>query len=120
MLMARVKEKSAQPIIMACTGRQYVKTEWRQVPAGMEKEAKAQPNLDTLSDAGVGGPGSDAPISGDLNELNVKALRGMAKELGLVGFGKFKKTDLIEVLLDATNAELDELEDSEDEPEDGE
>ena len=51
MLMARVKEKSAQPIIVACTGRQYVKTEWRQVPAGMEKEANAQPNLDTLSDA---------------------------------------------------------------------
>ena len=51
MLMARVKEKSAQPIIVACTGRQYVKTEWRQVPAGMEKEANAQPNLVTQTDA---------------------------------------------------------------------
>lgn len=49
MLMARVKEDSAQPIIVACTGRQYVKTEWRQVPAGMDDEAKAQPNLEVRS-----------------------------------------------------------------------
>ena len=45
---ARVKADGRWPSVTACSGREYVKTEWRVVPAGMEAEAERNPFLEVI------------------------------------------------------------------------
>lgn len=57
MLMARVKPDARWSIITACSGREFTKRDWRQVPAGMEAEAEANPYLETaVSKAAAANP----------------------------------------------------------------
>lgn len=45
-MFARVKQDYAAGPVMAFSGREYIRTEWREVPAGFEDEAKNHPLLD--------------------------------------------------------------------------
>jgi len=47
MIEAQVKKDARWSIITACSGREFIKDEFRIVPAGMEAEAKANPFLET-------------------------------------------------------------------------
>jgi len=47
MIEAQVKKDARWSIITACAGREFIKGEYRIVPAGMEAEAKANPFLET-------------------------------------------------------------------------
>jgi len=46
MLLARVKINSPYKTVTACAGKLFVKTEWLQVPADREDEARRNPFLD--------------------------------------------------------------------------
>ncbi len=46
-MLARVKQDYAAGPVMAFSGREYVRNEWREVPAGFEEQAKKHPLLDT-------------------------------------------------------------------------
>jgi len=46
-MLARVKQDYAAGPVMAFSGREYVRSEWREVPAGFEDQAKNHPLLDT-------------------------------------------------------------------------
>jgi hypothetical protein len=108
-MMAKVKAASSQVIMVAFGGRQYVKNELRQVPAGASEAefASASGFLD-FEEVEAGAPPAGKPISGDLSELKVKVLRAMAKELGLTGYSGLKKDDLILMLLEAGSADSEE------------
>lgn len=45
-MLARVKQDYAAGSVMAFSGHEYVRSEWRQVPAGFEEQAKSHPLLD--------------------------------------------------------------------------
>ena len=45
-MRAKVNDESRFPIITSCAGREFVKFEYREVPAGLEDEAKANPFLE--------------------------------------------------------------------------
>lgn len=45
-MLARVKQEYRWKTVNAFTGHEYVKYEWRNVPAGMEEQAKNHPDLD--------------------------------------------------------------------------
>lgn len=47
MLIAMVQKDFRFPTVYSCAGREFVKYEYRQVPAGFEEEAKANPYLTT-------------------------------------------------------------------------
>ena len=99
--------------ITAFTGRELVRYEWRQVPAGCEMEAKR------LSDAGQvelkeageltaknepaesandGGDSSPVLVV-DLDGLTIIELKSMAKEAGIT-VGRKSKAELIDALKD--------------------
>jgi len=46
-MLARVKQDYAAGPVMAFSGREYVRSEWREVPAGFEAQAQEHPLLDT-------------------------------------------------------------------------
>ena len=46
-MLARVKQDYTAGPVRAFSGREYVRTEWREVPAGFEEEARTHPLLDT-------------------------------------------------------------------------
>jgi hypothetical protein len=46
-MLARVKQEYLAGPVMAFSGREYVRSEWREVPAGFEEQAKSHPLLDT-------------------------------------------------------------------------
>ncbi|RJX17537.1 MAG: hypothetical protein C4575_12910 [Desulforudis sp.] len=46
-MQAKVREDSEQRIITSCSGREFVKGVWRDVPAGFEAEAQHNPFLET-------------------------------------------------------------------------
>jgi hypothetical protein len=46
-MLARVKQDYAAGPVIAFSGREYVRGEWREVPAGFEEQAKNHPLLDT-------------------------------------------------------------------------
>ena len=45
LMLAKVKQESRYGIITAFSGVEFIKTEWREVPAGKEDEARAHPLL---------------------------------------------------------------------------
>lgn len=45
-MQASVKPDCPHKVVTACGGRAFIKGEWRDVPAGEEKSAKANPFLD--------------------------------------------------------------------------
>jgi len=46
-MLARVKQDYLAGSVAAFSGREYVRSEWREVPAGFEKQAETHPFLDT-------------------------------------------------------------------------
>ena len=46
-MLARVKQDYAAGPVMAFSGREYVRSEWREVPPGFEEQAKNHPLLET-------------------------------------------------------------------------
>jgi len=46
-MLARVKQDYASGSVVAFSGHEYVRSEWRDVPAGFEEQAKKHPLLDT-------------------------------------------------------------------------
>ena len=46
-MLARVKQNYAAGPVTAFSGHEYVRNEWREVPAGFEEQAKNHPLLDT-------------------------------------------------------------------------
>ena len=46
-MLARVKQDYLAGPVTAFSGREYVRSEWREVPAGFEEQAKNHPLLDT-------------------------------------------------------------------------
>ena len=46
-MLARVKQDYLAGPVTAFSGREYVRSEWREVPAGFEEQAKTNPLLDT-------------------------------------------------------------------------
>lgn len=46
-MLARVKQDYAAGPVIAFSGHEYVRSEWRAVPAGFEEQAKNHPLLDT-------------------------------------------------------------------------
>ena len=46
-MLARVKQDYTAGPVMAFSGREYVRSEWREVPAGFEEQAKSHPLLET-------------------------------------------------------------------------
>jgi hypothetical protein len=61
-MLARVRQDYAAGAVMAFSGREYVRSEWREVPAGFEEQAKnhelleVQPSLDEIRIPGLGTP----------------------------------------------------------------
>ena len=45
-MLAKVKDEYRHRFVQAFSGREFIKSEWRQVQAGFETEAKAHPFLD--------------------------------------------------------------------------
>lgn len=53
-MQARVKSEAGSPrVIRACAGAEFVKEEWRLVPAGREDEARRNPFLEVAEDGAV-------------------------------------------------------------------
>ncbi len=48
-MLARVKQDYLAGSVIAFSGREYIRREWRAVPAGFEEQAKDHPLLDTQS-----------------------------------------------------------------------
>ena len=48
---ARVKEDYRWNRLLAFSGHEFIKSEWRKVPTGLEKEAQAHPFLDVRNEA---------------------------------------------------------------------
>lgn len=46
-MLARVKQDYLAGSVTAFSGHEYVRSEWREVPAGFEEQAKNHPLLDT-------------------------------------------------------------------------
>jgi hypothetical protein len=49
-MQARVKPDHRYAVLIAFTGREFVKSEWRPVPVGMEREAQQHPWLETKTE----------------------------------------------------------------------
>ena len=68
-MLARVKQAYLAGSVIAFSGREYIRSEWRAVPEGFEEQAKTHPLLDTqpsLDEVRAGssklpGLGKDAP-----------------------------------------------------------
>lgn len=66
-MLARVKQDYAAGPVIAFSGREYVRSEWREVPAGFEEQAKTnplletQPSLDEIRAHGSQAPGLGIP-----------------------------------------------------------
>jgi hypothetical protein len=46
-MLARVKQDYLAGAVTAFSGREYIRSEWREVPAGFEEQAKNHPLLET-------------------------------------------------------------------------
>lgn len=46
-MLARVKQDYLAGSVTAFSGREYIRSEWREVPAGFEEQAKSHPLLET-------------------------------------------------------------------------
>lgn len=68
-MLARVKQDYRSGPVMAFAGREYVLSEWREVPAGFEGQAKnhpfldTQPSLDEVRAHGPAAPGLPEPAA---------------------------------------------------------
>lgn len=78
-MLAQVKPDSRMKIVMAFTGHEYVRYEWRPVPEGAQEEARKHPLLDVMEAeepefaASPAETGNDPAEHGEvLLELNVK------------------------------------------------
>jgi hypothetical protein len=66
-MLARVKQDYTAGSVMAFSGREYVRSEWREVPAGFEEQAKnhplleVQPSLDEVRAGSSMAPGLGRP-----------------------------------------------------------
>jgi hypothetical protein len=66
-MLARVRQDYAAGAVMAFSGREYVRSEWREVPAGFEEQARnhelleIQPSLDEIRAHGPKAPGLGNP-----------------------------------------------------------
>jgi len=49
-MQAKVKQEYFLPSLIAFSGVEFIKKEWRPVPVGAEAEAEAHPNLDVRED----------------------------------------------------------------------
>ena len=85
-MQATVKDSSPWKIITAFGGREYVRGEWRPVPAGCEEEAGRHPYLET------NGHEQDAV---DLSTLSLEELRAMGKAARLPFAATMKRETLI-------------------------
>ena len=117
MLMAQVKDSSAQPIIVAFGGRQYSRVDWRQVPETATKVEKssASPFLNFKS-IKTAEPAPEP--TGELADLGTKELKAIAKDMGMTGFSKLTKPKLVAAIEAAEAEASEESEDAEsqDEP----
>lgn len=110
-MMARVKASQSQPIMVAFGGRQFVKNELRQVPAGAgEQELEAASAFLEFEEVAVV---PSAPGELDLPNMTVKELQALAKDAGLTGFSSMKKAELVDALLEVAEAEPEADEDEE-------
>ncbi len=101
-MQARVKQGAPNRVCNAFNGIEYVSYEWRDVPTWAEGEASkghqylefdTGPDPDAL-------PSAEPVLAVDLDEMSKDDLKAMAKEAGIVGFGRMKKSTLITHLRD--------------------
>lgn len=90
---ARVRADSPWKIVTAFGGHEYVRGEWRSVPAGCEEEAGRHPYLET-DDVQEQAAGQEAgPV--DLVALSLDELRVMGKAARLPFAATMKRETLI-------------------------
>ena len=77
-MLARVKQTCRWNTVTAFAGREYIRNEWRRVPAGLEAEAQRHPMLDI--DAGAQ-PEQVAPAVEPARTKD--ELKALAKEAGI-------------------------------------
>lgn len=79
MMEARVKQKVRWPVVQALCAREYVKSEWRPVPDGLEAEAEQNEYLETRDVTEIEDGGGDDVPPADASPQAVK----LADEYGI-------------------------------------
>ena len=89
-MQARVRSDYRFSVVTAFTGREFIKGEWRLVPAGCEDEAIHHIALDVQDDP--------QPLPVAKETYTVTQLREMAKKAGIKGYSRMKEATLLERL----------------------
>jgi len=98
MLQAKVKEDYKFPTVRAFTGREYVKDYWRDVPLGVDDEAKRHPYLE-IREMETEVEAETAPDpEAEPKPVSRKDLLERAKELNLKKYSKLNKSDLADLI----------------------
>lgn len=93
-MQARIKADCKWAVVTAFGGAEFVRYEWRAVPAGSEGEAEGHPYLDALAEI------DELPVVPDvpLEELTLEELRLLGKSQGIPSAHSMKRETLIERL----------------------
>ena len=96
-MLARVKQTCRWNTVTAFAGREYIRNEWRRVPAGLEAEAQRHPMLDI--DAGAQ-PEQVAPAVEPARTKD--ELKALAKAAGIPNYWSMS-AETLEAKLDEIN-----------------
>lgn len=108
-MKAKVKKSARFPLITSCAGKEFVRYEYREVPAGFEQEAENNPFLD-VEKGKVSSPSSrpsTAPhVSGEVNatgaavELAAESDVDLSEVSGSMAGGRISKGDVVKYIKD--------------------
>jgi len=103
---ARVdKNTTQQRIITACSGREFVDYEWREIPVAIVDECIAHPYL-MVAEPSYFQEEADEEILPDksLDEMTMAELRDVAKFHGVSRYWKLRKADLLAQVKETVDA----------------
>ena len=93
-MKAKVKNDCNLKVVTAFAGVEYVKYEYRPVPASAENEALRHPFLEIETAVA-----QEEPVTAvDYSELKVTELKELAAEVDIDGYQYMRKAELIEAL----------------------